>query len=316
MTLNYIILVHKNPVQLKRMILSLSAWHSKFYVHVDKKADIQSFRNELEGIPNVVFIAEEMRCEGQWGSFGLVEATLNSLREIISDNRKGYCILLSGQDYPLKSKDDIYEFFRKRSEKDFITTWPMPKDPWWPLPDGMERLSRYKFQKSASRYDFVLFPSFFERKFYSVFFIAEFLKLVVRGHFSFIYNLFRKRRFPPYLRPYGGEQWFALRTETVKMMLNFVVGHPDYVKYHADTLVPDEVFLQSIIRHVIPDEADIYPSVTYANWERPNTVLPVTFTEDDFEELKTQPEGKLFARKFDMELDTKILDRLDLMVRC
>ena len=41
--INYIILVHKNPFQLIRLINKLSGNHVSFYVHVDKLVDSRPF---------------------------------------------------------------------------------------------------------------------------------------------------------------------------------------------------------------------------------------------------------------------------------
>jgi len=41
---NYIILVHENPQQLLRLIKALDDNKSFFYIHVDKKVDIQDFK--------------------------------------------------------------------------------------------------------------------------------------------------------------------------------------------------------------------------------------------------------------------------------
>lgn len=56
----------------------------------------------------------------------------------------------------------------------------------------------------------------------------------------------------------------------------------------------------------------IKPSITYVNWTRKNTSLPVTFTADDIDELKEQgAKNKLFARKFNIEEDREILNLID-----
>jgi len=77
--------------------------------------------------------------------------------------------------------------------------------------------------------------------------------------------------------------------------------------------LPDEIFFHSILMHLKEknDTLIIKPSITYVNWERKNTPLPVTFIEDDFEELIEASKTKLFARKLDLEIDEKILDLID-----
>ena len=96
-------------------------------------------------------------------------------------------------------------------------------------------------------------------------------------------------------------------------MLLFLEEHKDYLTYHKYTLLPGEIFFHSIIRHFSHGENDliIKPSTTYCNWERLGVTLPVTFNSSDIEELSRQPDEKLFARKFDINIDDKILDLID-----
>ena len=56
-------------------------------------------------------------------------------------------------------------------------------------------------------------------------------------------------------------------------------------------------------------EIKIKTSQTYVNWERKNVVLPVTFNDKYLQEL-SQVEH-LWARKFDVDYDEKILDLVD-----
>lgn len=119
------------------------------------------------------------------------------------------------------------------------------------------------------------------------------------------------------MQPCAGSQWWALPLEVVREILDFLRLHPDYLLYHQHTLLPDEIALQSIVKHLRQADASaaIQPPVLYANWVRPGVTLPVTFDRNDLEELLSQPEDKLFARKFDMETDATILDLLDQKIR-
>ena len=53
------------------------------------------------------------------------------------------------------------------------------------------------------------------------------------------------------------------------------------------------------------------PSITYVNWKRSSGPLPVTFKLEDFDELKEAAKDHLFARKFEIERDSEILDFID-----
>ena len=82
-------------------------------------------------------------------------------------------------------------------------------------------------------------------------------------------------------------------------------------KYFKYTLIPDEFFFQSIVLKSCNNTFKIGDSLTYVNWKKAGRKLPVTFEFEDFEELNGVAENKLFARKFDIEIDSKILDLID-----
>lgn len=70
-------------------------------------------------------------------------------------------------------------------------------------------------------------------------------------------------------------------------------------------------FFQSIIINLAENskEIKIKPSQTYVNWERKNVALPVIFNDKDLQELSQV--DQLWARKFDVDYDEKILDLID-----
>ena len=116
--------------------------------------------------------------------------------------------------------------------------------------------------------------------------------------------------------PYGGDTWWALPTDIVREILEFVDKHPEYYAYHVDSLVADEVFFQSIVMKIIQSDGRVVrPTLTYTNWSRKGVPLPVTFTQSDLGELKKAARNNLFARKFNSTVDPRILDQLD-ELRC
>ena len=182
--------------------------------------------------------------------------------------------------------------------------------------DDMNRLLRYKINLSTRKFHHVLLPSIWEQDFYKTSILKDIFLLFLCGHFRFLPKLFKRRRFPTYLKPYRGDQWWALPAEAVRDILGFLDRHPDYCAYHNDSLVPDEMFFQSIVMHLKHgDTVAVKPTLTYTNWSRRGEVLPVTFTRSDIDELKVARFGKLFARKFDIGVDEWILDQLD-ELRC
>lgn len=306
MEINYIILAHRYPKQIRRLIEKLQTSESFFYVHIDKNVFINPFLEDLADLPNVRFI--ENRSVGIWGDIGIVKATINALKQIIKDNRGGYCILLSGQDYPIKSKDCIESYLTSNFGNEFIDIFPLPTKYW-----STDRMVKYKFNLSSRKQDYVLIGSILESGFFAKKTFKKIFRLIKSGRFDFILKILKKRKYPNYIQPYGGSQWWALTVPTVEKIINFLEHYPDYIRYHSYSLLPDEMFFQSIVMYLIEkkNEINIMAFLTYANWEKKNCDLPVTFTSADFEELCSQPNFKLFARKFDISIDQEILEKID-----
>jgi hypothetical protein len=309
-SLNYIILAHKNPAQVARLIRALRTDATRFYVHVDRNVAIAPFQRLLAAEEDCCFV--EPREKGTWGDLGIVHATLHALRQVVADRRTGHCVLLSGQDYPIKSNDYIAQHFAQNPDTSFVRATLLPDSMW--DHDGRDRLEYYKFNWSDEREDYTQLPPLLTMDFmrHCSRHVATLVRLLRRGMAP--WAVLKKRRFPPYLRPCGGDQWWAVPVATAANLLKFLHDHPDYLRYHRYTLLPDEIALQSVFRHLAEsqDPTQLRPPVTYVNWERPGAVvLPVTFDRHDFHEVTQQPAGFLFARKFDMDADAHILDLLD-----
>lgn len=310
MFINYLLLAHKNPNQLKRLIDKLNSPNCAFYIHIDKDVDELPFRSAIKVDSNINYVDKEKRQSGLWGDRGIVIATINLLHLALSQDRDGYCVLLSGQDYPLKNNAFISTFFASNYPKDFVNHFSLPTDKW--PGGGMERIAYYKINFSKRKGDFILYPSIFHTEFYKRTNLINIKKLLVHTKFSDFIYLFKKRQFPKYIKPYGGSQWWAITTETAKKVIDFLELHIEYLRYHQYTLLPDEIFFQSIFLEIHKDTPDlIRETITYVDFQRKNVPLPVTFTATDFTELKNLTYEVLFARKFDMEVDEIILDKID-----
>lgn len=312
MVINYIILAHKNPKQLKRLIETLSSYNCFFYVHIDKNVVIEPFLNETENLENVFFLPHHKRENGTWGDIGIVKATINALKEVLTDKRMGHLILLSAQDYPIQSNKNIESFLSDNKANNFIEIFPIPTDYW--SNKGENRINKYKFNISNRRHNFIQICSIFESEFYTVRTFKDIFRLVKYKKHSYLRHIFVKRNFPNYIKPYGGgSQWWAITYEMANRIIKFLEDYPDYLKYHHYTLVPDEIFFHSIIMHFAENDSEIKinNSLTYVNWAKKSCELPVTFTSTDFKELTSQTKEKFFARKFDNELDEEILDQID-----
>jgi len=308
MQINYIILAHRQPQQLAKLVQALSTPNSRFYIHIDGKTELAPFEAALSKHANVVIL--QKRCVTAWGDISIVRATLYAMEKAMEEERSGHVVLLSGQDYPLRHKREIERFFETHADVDFIKCFPLPFTG-WSENGGMERTTHYKINRSAAKYDYVLFPSVYEPDFSWKKCLQQ-LKVFPRLKRLYILSLVvRKRKFPAYAQLMGGAQWWALTMPTCRQILHFLQQHPGYLIYHQHSLIPDEFFFQSIL-YSLPnkEQKKIEDMLTYINWERDVDEPPVTFNAADLNELLQQKDC-LFARKFDVDVDAQILNLLD-----
>ncbi|RDV10666.1 hypothetical protein DXT99_26255 [Pontibacter diazotrophicus] len=309
MDINYIILAHRLPEQLHRLINKLDAANCSFYIHINKAIDIAPFKEYFLNRYNIYFISDDKRESISWGDLTLVKATIKILEQIVLDNRNGYCVLLSGQDYPIKSNDFINDYLNKNASINFISTFPFPAECW---PEGgMPRLQNYKINRSCAYKDYVMLPSIYDCTFYNPRILMKIFSLIIIGKYEFIYKIIKRRTYPSYLKPYGGDFWWALPIRTIRKILSFLYKNKDYIKYHEDSLLPDETFFHSIIMNLFETNeiSKIKPSLTFVKWASHKDSSPVTFTVKNLNEVVR--ENKLFARKFDMNVDESVLDVID-----
>ena len=108
--------------------------------------------------------------------------------------------------------------------------------------------------------------------------------------------------------PKYGSQWWSLSLRHIKKLLSVLSEYPYIVKYYRHTLIPDEIFFQTIMCHVCSENEIINDNLRYIKWLDSGS-HPKTLTVADLNDIKES--DKLFARKFDMEVDREIIDKLE-----
>ena len=305
---NYLVLAHKNPDQLYRMITALNDNVSHFFIHIDAKSPIAPFKEHLQGLP-VYFIDKRECCF--WGDFSIVRATINLMEAAAKENEKGYFILMSGQDYPIASQEKINTFLEQHNGYDFIDFFPIEDK--WKAKMVKDKLFHYHILHSGKRGHSNCYAPFFHcaisQKSRTLFHLLK--GRLSWKHFKLLCKL--PARKAPFSKQYAGSQFWAFSEKTFYKVLTYIREHHTILEdYYHYTSSSDEIYFHSILINLQSTDTEIKlkPSLTYVNWERKGVQLPVLFKNNDFEELTSQRE-KLFARKFDIEIDSDILDRLD-----
>ena len=124
------------PNQINDFIDILDDGHFDFFIHVDKKSDIH---NDIHKRDNVLFVSDEKRIDVRWGQYSMVEATLRLIEIAAKTNRYDYYWLCSGQDFPIKRADEIYDFLKTKS-CNFLSLYSSANNP----KNGQRNLKRDK----------------------------------------------------------------------------------------------------------------------------------------------------------------------------
>lgn len=285
----YLIMAHKSPGQVHRLISRLNDGSSEFFIHIDKKADISQFQN-LKQIGDAVHFTE--RFDATWGGYGLIKPYLSGLKTIKESAKKfDRIMLLSGQDYPIKSNGQINAFFEKSECSNFIDYFPIPNYKKWPGGDrgGCYRVDKYYF--GAKWYNFLFSKS---------------LNLLST------YIPFLRRKMPNGMQPYTGQTWWNLDMYALNYILDYADQHPEYMDFHKNTFVADELFVQMIIAN--SNDEKLTKSIKntelrFTIWPKADSAHPKILGKTDLNAIIASDD--LFARKFDENVDTEIMDMID-----
>lgn len=308
MKISYLILGHKNPTQFHRMVDRLNSKNVYFFIHVDKSTDGSPFKEPFLNSENIFFIEDEKRMVTPWSDIAISKVILLLLNEAVNKfSSHNYCVLLSGQDYPIKSNEYIYHFLNSNYGQNFIAIKEI-KEIW---PEWQDRFERYNFHLPNKRVNKGIYPisdnRFFSlQNFKNAIYLVKNVGLKPTVKIAFK----RKRTHPDYLIPKGGDTWWALPVETAIDIIDYLKKHPDLLSYHSYTHVPDETLFASIVNK-LRESNQIQDTTTYTNWTQENVDSPVTFNGDDLQELLNAGDRYLFARKFDMDLGNDIFNQLD-----
>jgi hypothetical protein len=101
---------------------------------------------------------------------------------------------------------------------------------------------------------------------------------------------------------------FTITLESAKYILSYLKKNPDIEQFFKLTWAPEEIFFQTVLYNSPFNAAMVNNNLRYIDWSEGNAI-PKTFTINDFKTL--QGSGKLFARKFNMNKDERILTALD-----
>jgi hypothetical protein len=283
-------MAHTNFDQLALLLNLLDDPRFDFYVHIDKKAlDVPWERlRQAVSLSSLEFIT---RLDVVWGHPKQITCELNLIRAAMSSTKKySYLHLISGQDLPLASNNRIFDFFESNLGKQFVDVEHSDVNDSFVYAD----LIKYRVYRLFGNHGR-------QQPWQRIGNLASRLQM----------KLGVNRDRGCLLKHGKGSNWFSI-TDT---FADYVLHNTQVIESHFmhATICCDEFFLQTLLLNspysknifACPTQPNLPPTMRFVDWNRGR---PYTFRENDFQELIHS--GCLFARKFDMKVDRKIIYKL------
>lgn len=268
----YFILVHRLPKQFKRLFKALYHPKNHYLVHLDKKVNTTIYDDIKDFLTDFPNTYILESENVVWGGYSMVQAELNGMNYLLNLNLNwDFFINLSGQDYPLKSQKIIRAYLTQNKGSNFIKI----ADQLAIRPETMNRIENH-FLETKNGISGVTFK-------------RAYLKDVI---------------------PYIGGQWMILTRECCE----FICTSKEVKKfedYYTNTLIADESFFQTVLMNTSFEGVLINNDKRAIIWIPDGDIKlrPKTFKEEDIEFLL---EGdNLFARKFDDNVDSNVIDEME-----
>lgn len=266
----FILLCHKDPDAVIAQARGLIAAGDYVALHYDANAPAASFSRiqaALAGTPGVTFAPRRHKCG--WGEWSLVAATLDTVRAAVDAFPEAtHFYMLSGDCMAIKPAEYAHAFL-DRNDADFIESHDFFESDWIKTGLREERLVyRHWFNERKRKW-----------LFYRSLDAQQVLGL--------------SRKLPSGLRIHIGSQWWCIRRDTVARILDWCRNHPDVLRFFSTTWIPDETFIQTLVRHLVRVDEIRNRTLTFLLFT--DYGMPATFYNDHYDMLLAQ--DALFARK-------------------
>lgn len=282
----YLIIAHGNLFVLEKLILLLDDECNDIFIHIDKKLKEFDF-TYFQNLPKYSLLFFTDRIDVRWGHTSLVKCELTLFKKAISVNQYAYYHLISGSDLPIKSQDEVHDFFYRNAGKEFLGFSDDDFD--------SDRVTKYYLFPKNMRVQEHEYLSRLRRKTRNLFLslqraIAYNRDVAVWGEVKF------------------GTQWASLTHNFVKQLVENEKYFLDVYRY---TNCSDEIYKQTFAFNS-PFRDSIYcfddelkGCQRFMDWQRGR---PYTFRKEDFQQLMNSE--KMFARKFEDVVDKDIVQKI------
>ena len=303
MKIAYILLAHNNPSQLKRLVDSLKNT-GDFYIHIDKKSDIRPFKQVFEGMESVHLL--EKRVKVSWAGWSMVVGYMLALQAAL-ENEKNYerFVMLTGQDYPLMSNEEIIKTFEDNRDVEYIMAYNIVTSS---VPTDKNKILKRWYLDNPFR------SRFLQRAYKGI------MYRVVTRPFSG-----KELRVPlngKLVDPYFGQMLSAFTRKGAELLMDTYLHDKKYNKKMKTVFAAVEIYWQTLffnseLRQNTVQHGEEHEITEHFGWAPLHYhhyyVDTSVFTEEDFDELKDC--GYMFCRKMVVGKSEGLMDKIDEMRR-
>ena len=284
----YLIIAHKNPEQIKKLLSQIDDERNDVFLLFDRKSDVESLtKYDYDLKHSKLYFAEPVKIN--WGGYSQIQAELNLLTLATKTNEYDYLHLISGQDLLIKSQDYIHDYFKKHQGEEFLNVAPEGEATKKLIDKNTRYYYRYQEHiRKHTKNPFRIMLKYFQK--------------ISLG----LQKLFKVNRHKKdHITFYKGANWFSITNDFAK----YVVSKTDYIhKLFHHSMCCDEIFLHTLFFNSEFSTKLANERLREIDWARGNGESPYTYRINDLEMLKES--NKLFARKFDADVDSKIIDEI------
>lgn len=280
----YLITAYKNFDELYELaeILSKTAY---VFIHVDEKsreitdADV----DKLNRLPSCEAIREYRIV---WGGFAHVQAIVKLIAMALSKEDVSYMHLLTGEDFPLLTPEQLDEKFLASDQiyMDYLTPEQLPET-------VTKRYQYYNWFTDQNVKNKVLWQ-------------LQNMTVKVQKKAGIC-----RKGIGPFTKIYKGLVYVSMPREAAAYVVSFVAKHGEFWDDLAVCQVPEEFFFQTIFmndknwrEHVVNKQ------LRYMDWTKGDGSSPAYLTLEDYDKVKAS--GCAFARKFHPKQSEILRDRL------
>lgn len=271
----FLFISHNNSRNMAEAIAALDSPDSDFFIHIDKKANLQDNKElaRLAGRSNITILQE--RVSVNWGGFSLFLAIEKIMAFALKNSKADYFHLLSDSCYPIKPKDEIYNFFEANNGCQYLEYMALPSKE-WPY-GGLDRIAYYRLHD--------IIPV----KKNKLTWAMDKNLMLLQKHL----HLKRDIGTRPY---YGGSAWWSLSRQAVAHCINDIENTPNFFRRYQHSFAFEECCIQTILVNSPFKDNIINDDLRYVDWALKNGNIPANIDETDFDKLIASTD--LFGRKF------------------